>query len=412
MQTDLDRIMQEADFDALLIFGPAHHNPAMVYFTGIRHLSWGFLLKKRGQPAVHVHDPMERGESAATGLPTRSFSEFDYEKLRLQMGGDATRVVAEIIHRILKDYKITGRVGVYGKHEVGSTFSILKDLEGRANGIDFIGEDHARSVLMQARMTKSADEIDRIRRMGKITTSVVSDVANFLTALDVRDNLLVDREGQPVTIGDVKTKINLWLAMRGAENPKGTIFSIGRDAGIPHSTGIDSDPIPVGQPIVFDIYPCEIGGGYFYDFTRTWSLGFATDEVQSAYQDVLDVYQTVSNSILPNTPCRQYQDQTCELFEAKGHPTIQSSPGTTDGYVHTVSHGLGLDVHESPAFRNMEENKDLMLPGIVFTIEPGLYYPDRGLGVRIEDTVWVRSDGELEILADFPKDLVLKLPRM
>lgn len=412
MHRDLDQIMQEADFDALLVFGPANHNPAMVYFTGIRHLSWGFLLKKRGQPAIHVHHPMERSEAAATGLTTQSFNDYDYEKLRLQMGGDETRVQAEIIQGVFKDYNISGRVGVYGKHEVGSTFSVLKVLEDQLDTVHLVGEDHAQSVLMQARVTKSAEEIERIRHMGKITTSVVNDVANFLTALDVRDNLLIDREGQPVTIGDVKMKINLWLAMRGAENPKGTIFSIGRDAGIPHSAGTDSDPIPLGQPIVFDIYPCEIGGGYFHDFTRTWSLGFATDEVLAAYEDVLDVYQTVSKSFLPNTLCRQYQEQTCELFEAKGHPTIQSSPTTTDGYVHTVSHGLGLDIHESPSFRNIEENKDLLLPGMVFTLEPGLYYPDRGFGVRIEDTIWVRPDGELEILADYPKDLVLKLPRM
>jgi Xaa-Pro aminopeptidase len=186
---------------------------------------------------------------------------------------------------------------------------------------------------MKARITKSVGEVDRIRRMGQITTSVVGDVANFLTALDVRENFLVDRSGQPVTIGDIKKKINLWLAMRGAENPKGTIFAIGRDAGIPHSAGTDTDPIPVGQPIVFDIYPCESGGGYYYDFTRTWSLGYATDEVQAAYEDVLDVYQTVSASILPNTPCTQYQDQTCELFEAKGHPTVNSAPKSTEGYV-------------------------------------------------------------------------------
>jgi Xaa-Pro aminopeptidase len=46
----------------------------------------------------------------------------------------------------------------------------------------------------------------------------------------------------------------------------------------------------------------------------------------------------------------------------------------------------------------------------VFTIEPGLYYPEREIGVRIEDTVWMRPDGELEVLVDYPKDLVLELP--
>jgi Xaa-Pro aminopeptidase len=52
----------------------------------------------------------------------------------------------------------------------------------------------------------------------------------------------------------------------------------------------------------------------------------------------------------------------------------------------------------------------MLLPGSVFTVEPGLYYPERGYGVRIEDSVWVRPDGKIEVLAEFPKDLVLKMP--
>jgi Xaa-Pro aminopeptidase len=412
MKTDLNQLMQDAGLDAILIFGPASHNAAMVYFTGLRHISWGYLLKQRGQPPIHIHHPMERDEAIATGLSTRSHNDFDYKEIYKKTGGDEVKSQIELLKRVFNEYKITGRVATYGQYDLGPGLSILKGLDEALPEVEVVGEDKNRSVLMKARITKSEEEVDRIRRMGQITISVVADVANFLTALDVHDNLLVDRSGQPVTIGDIKQKINLWLAMRGAENPKGTIFAIGRDAGIPHSAGTDTDPIPVGKPIVFDIYPCESGGGYFYDFTRTWSLGYATDEVQAAYDDVLDVYQTVSASILPNTPCSQYQDQTCDLFESKGHPTINSAPKTTDGYVHSLAHGLGLDVHEAPVFYNAVDNKDLMLPGTVFTIEPGLYYPERGLGVRIEDTVYMRPDGELEILVDFPKDLVLELPRM
>ena len=412
MQNDLDQLMQDADLEALLIFGPASHNADMVYFTGVHHISWGYLLKQRGQPAIHFHNPMEREEAVATGLATRSNNDFEIHKIIEKSGGDENRTQTELLHRIFKEYQISGRVAVYGKYGMGLGLSILRGLEEALPNVEIVGENRNGSVLMRARMTKSEEEIERIRRMGQITTSVIGDVANFLTALDVRDDLLVDREGQPVTVGDIKQKINLWLAMRGAENPIGTIFAIGRDAGIPHSAGNDADPIPIGQPIVFDLYPCEVGGGYFYDFTRTWSLGYATDELLSVYEDVLDVYQTVSSSILPNTPCSKYQDQTCDLFEAKGHPTIRSSPKTTEGYVHSLAHGLGLDVHEAPIFRSVESNKDLVTPDMVFAIEPGLYYPERGMGVRIEDTVQMRPDGQVEILVDFPKDLVLKLPRM
>ena len=123
---------------------------------------------------------------------------------------------------------------------------------------------------MQAMAIKDADEIERIRRMGKITTSVVGKVADYLTQQCVQNEVLVKPDGTPLTIAEVKSRINLWLAEKGADNPEGTIFAIGRDAGVPHSVGQDDQPLEVGKTIIFDIFPAEAGGGYFYDFTRTW----------------------------------------------------------------------------------------------------------------------------------------------
>ena len=198
--------------------------------------------------------------------------------------------------------------------------------------------------------------------------------------------------------------------MRGAENPYGTIFAIGRDAGIPHSSGTNDDLIRLGESIVFDIYPCEAGGGYFHDFTRTWCLGYAPAEVQALYDDVLELYETISAAIRPDKYAREYQQMTCKFFEERGHPTMGSNPRAVEGYVHSLGHSLGLNIHEAPMMRDLATNNAKLIPGTVFTIEPGLYYPDRGMGVRIEDTVWMKPDGELETLVDFPKDLVIKIP--
>ena len=408
MKTDIDRLMKEADLEALLVLGPAAHNAPMIYFTGLAHLSTGFLLKMRGRKAIHFHHPFEREEAAATGLETKDmYADYDFPALLEQANRDSNRASALLIEKVLAEYKIHGRIGISGKIEFGHWLRTIDFLRRRLPDVEILGEDNLRSVIMQARVTKDDSEIERIRAMGRITTAVVGDVAGFLTSHRVKDGYMVNREGEQLTIGDVKRKINLWLAMRGAENPKGSIFAVGRDAGIPHSAGTDSDPIPVGQTIVFDIYPCEAGGGYFYDFTRTWCLDHAPDDVLQVYEDVLEVYETVYSAIRPQKPCRDYQIQTCELFEAKGHPTIHSNPMTTDGYVHSLAHGIGLDVHEAPNFYTKFE--DVLLPGSVITVEPGLYYPDRGLGVRIEDTAWMRPDGVLETLVEFPKDLVLKM---
>ena len=205
----------------------------------------------------------------------------------------------------------------------------------------------------------------------------------------------------------MKSRINLWLAEGGAETPEGTIFAIGRDAGVPHSVGNPSDPLRLGQTIVFDIFPCEAGGGFFYDFTRTWCLGYAPDEAWQLYEQVRTVYQQLCSEIKTNTPCNTYQKRACQLFEAQGHATILNTPMTENGFVHGLGHGVGLNIHERPWFRFNGSSEETLKPGSVFTLEPGLYYPEKGMGVRLEDTFWVRMDGSIEMLVDYPLDLVL-----
>lgn len=410
MKNDIDRYMHAAGLDALLVRGAATHNAPMTYFTGIRHISSAFLIKKRDQePFIYCHN-MEREEAAATGFATYSMDQFSYSELMKLADGDENRVVALRLARIFEKHDVSGRLAIYGKLPSEAVWGSYTALTEEYPQVEIVAETPLDNVLGQARKTKDAAEVERIRAIGKTTLAVVADVAGFLTSHQARDGVLVDRDGEPVLIGELKKKIDLWLAMRGAENPQGVIFAAGRDAGIPHSAGQDDQPIPIGQPIVFDIFPCESGGGYFYDFTRTWCLGYAPDKVEQIYDDVLAVYDQISSTLKADTLCRDYQIETCKLFEAKGHPTVLSDENITAGYVHSLAHGLGLDVHEAPWFHYNESNQSRLSSGSVITVEPGLYYPDQGLGVRIEDTVWIKPDGKPEVLVDFPKDLVLKVP--
>jgi Xaa-Pro aminopeptidase len=407
MKADLDALMQANQLDAILVTGPAQHNPAMVYLTGGGHLTNADLIKKRGAAPVLFYNPMERDEAARTGLNTKNLADYKLHELQKDAGGDLIRATAQRYKLMLTESGISsGRVALYGRSEAGTIFAIFSALIEEMPGLDLIGE-MSNSVLMQAMGTKELKEIERIRRMGQVTTAVVGETADFLTTHAVKDEVLVKADGQPLTIGEVKQRINLWLAERGADNPEGTIFAIGRDAGVPHSTGTASDLLHLGQTIVYDIFPCETGGGYYYDFTRTWCLGYAPDPVQALYQDVLDVYKQVTGEMRIGTACKSIQVRTCELFEAKGHPTIRMDPAIQAGYVHSLGHGIGLRVHERPWFGAVALESDRLEPGAVFTIEPGLYYPDQGMGVRLENSAWMRPDGQIEVLADFPFDLVL-----
>lgn len=409
MKTDLDALMLEKDLDAILITGPGQHNPAMVYMTGVGNITNADLIKKRGEEPVLFHFPMERDEAARSGLKLKNIAEYNFRELIEQANGDYLQAIVKRYRMMLNDTGVTsGNIGLYGRSEIGSNYAIFAALQQEMPGIHLVGEIN-NSAMMLARMTKSEDEIARIRKMGEITTQVVGLVADFISMHPAKDGVVVNKDGQPLTIGEVKSLINRWLSERGAENPEGTIFSIGRDAGVPHSSGNPDDVLRLGQSIVFDIFPCEAGGGYFYDFTRTWCLGYAPDDVQALYEDVLSTYKAVVAQLQAGQPFKQYQEFTCELFAKQGHQTIKENPTTQAGYVHSLGHGIGLNVHERPWSGVNGDDKDSLVPGAVFTIEPGLYYPDRGMGVRLENSLWVRPDMKIEVLADYPLDLVIPI---
>ena len=135
--------------------------------------------------------------------------------------------------------------------------------------------------------------------------------------------------------------------------------------------------------------------------------GYAPDEVLALYETVLMAYNQMSSQLQVGRPFKEYQDKVCELFSDQGHPTIKEDPQTQIGYVHSLGHGIGLNVHERPWSGINSDDQDRLIPGAVFTLEPGLYYPDKGMGVRLENSLWVRPDGSMEVLADYPMDLVL-----
>jgi Xaa-Pro aminopeptidase len=407
MKTDLDALMQEKDLDAILITGPGQHNPAMVYMTGGGHVGYADLIKKKGEAPVLFCNPMERDEAAKSGLKTKNLMEYNFPELLKQANGDYQLAIAKRYQLMLGEVGIdSGNLALYGRSEVGTNYAVFSTLQREMPRVTLIGEIN-NSVLMLARMTKDDAEIERIRRMGKITTQVVGLVADYITSHAVRGEVMVKPDGEPLTIGNVKKHINLWVSERGAENPEDTIFAIGRDAGVPHSSGNPSDPLKLGQTIVFDFYPCEAGGGYFYDFTRTWCLGYAPDDVLSLYEAVLSAYNKISSQLKVGAHFQDYQDMVCEQFSAQGHPTIKEDPQTQKGYVHSLGHGIGLNIHERPWSGSSSDDRDCLIPGVVFTLEPGLYYPDKGMGVRLENSLWVRPDGKMEVLADYPMDLIL-----
>ncbi|HNQ93956.1 MAG: aminopeptidase P family protein [Anaerolineales bacterium] len=413
MKSDIDTLMQARKLDALIVFGNAEHNPPMYYLTGGGHVSHATVIKKRGDEPIYFHADMERDEAAKSGLKRIPYTKYDYDDFFKKANKDALLASAMRYELMFKDAGVTsGRVGVYGTYDLSSVFGMLTQLQKLLPAIEFVGEPREDSLFMRAMETKDEAEVERIRRMGRITTTVVGKVREYLTSRDVRDDeVLLNEDGSPLTVGDVHSKIRLWVSEQGAELPSGFIFAIGRDAGVPHSAGNPSDLMRLGQTIVFDIYPAEAGGGYYYDFTRTWSLGYATPEAQELYDQVFEIFNKLTDNFDLNAPFKEYHRMTCEYYESKGHKTPLNTKTPVEGYVHSLGHGVGLNIHERPFSGLTSGDDERLAPGVVITSEPGLYYPEKGIGVRIEDTLWVCPDGQIERLAEYPYDFVLPMKK-
>jgi Xaa-Pro aminopeptidase len=291
----------------------------------------------------------------------------------------------------------------------GYAYALLTALDAATPDVEIVGEIE-QDIIRRARATKDADEVARIRDVGARTKSVVSQAVSFLSSHAVDDDeVLRTAEGSVLTVGDVHNHIAHLVAAEGLEDPEGFIFSTGANAGIPHSRGKLDAPMRLGEPIVFDIFPREVGGGYFFDLTRTFCLGYAPESVARLHKDVVDCLNVVKAAIRVGVETRHYQQMTCACFSERGHPTIADDPATQNGYVHSVGHGVGLDIHEAPRFQDVPNNSTTITPGHVFAFEPGLYYPENGMGCRVEDVLWIAEDGEVHNLTNLPYDLVVPM---
>jgi Xaa-Pro aminopeptidase len=125
------------------------------------------------------------------------------------------------------------------------------------------------------------------------------------------------------------------------------------------------------------------------------------------YRIVKDAQDLVFDQCRSGKLNRQIEATLCRFFEKHGHTTFLSNPRTQQGYCHSLGHGLGLNVHERPTFGLFKTNTNRISRGQVFTIEPGLYYPEQGFGIRLEDVAYMNSRGKVENLTKCARRLVI-----
>ncbi|MDA8155620.1 MAG: Xaa-Pro peptidase family protein [Actinomycetota bacterium] len=192
----------------------------------------------------------------------------------------------------------------------------------------------------------------------------------------------------------IAAKLEIAIRDTGALKPAfPAIVAAGPNSAIPHARP-SGRKIAKGDLLILD-WGAECGG-YYSDMTRTFICGTAGAEAKKIYNIVLKAQKTAFEFIV-----RQPRASSKNIDKSARY--VIKHAGYGDFFGHSLGHGVGLDVHEMPVLSGRAPAK--MLPeGAVFTLEPGIYLPERG-GVRIEDMVFLREGRQPEILTHLPKDI-------
>ena len=232
-------------------------------------------------------------------------------------------------------------------------------------------------VVEQLRAIKDAGEIEQIR------ASVLLAAGLFQTALSAI------RPGVPESV--VAGELELQARRAGAEGMSfETIVAAGPRSALPHGRA-SAQAIPGNGFIILDYG--VILAGYCSDMTRTVHLGPVSDEHHRMYEAVKKAQLASIAAVGPGVEAGEVDRAGREILKKAGYDAY---------FTHSTGHGVGIEVHELPRLAKGQNQK--LAPGMVITIEPGVYIPNDG-GVRIEDMVLVTETGH-EVLTPTAKDLI------
>lgn len=245
------------------------------------------------------------------------------------------------------------------------------------------------------RTIKTNEEISEIKKACRLTADTISFARGILSESRVVQGVLYWKD-KILTSEHLRSMMEIYCLERGGYSA-GTIVACGEEAANPHCQG--SGPIQAHQLIVIDFFPRLQSSHYYGDMTRTFVKGKASTEQLKLYHCVLECQRALISRIRAGVLTSHLQTFVLDFFEKHGYGLRRMS-NTCEGFIHSVGHGLGLDLHEYPSVGAQPIE---LKPGMVITVEPGLYFKSLG-GVRIEDDVCVTENG-CEILSSLGYEL-------
>jgi Xaa-Pro dipeptidase len=231
--------------------------------------------------------------------------------------------------------------------------------------------------LAALRVCKDADEIARMRRAVRIAQDGLEATLPFIKIGMTEREIAYELVTQLLRCGSEP------------EMPFSPIVSAGSNSANPHAS-------PTGRKLqAGDLLVVDWGAafeGYNSDLTRTFGVGDVDDECRKIHKIVQQANAAARNAGRPGVPCANVD---------KAARKVIADAGYGDYFTHRTGHGIGMEGHEDPYIRG--DNMQLLEPGMAYTVEPGIYLPERN-GVRIEDNMIVTETG-VESISDMPREI-------
>ena len=279
-----------------------------------------------------------------------------------------------------------------------SAMDVLKKLV-KKHKIKKLGfEGHNLTHLEYKRLSKNIKNMSHVSLASLRITKTSKEISLIEKACRLGDKTF-DYVLKKIKLGvsekEIAFEIEFFIKKQGGDISFHPIVAFGKNSAIPHHVPTNNQ-LTNNQIILLD-FGVKLDN-YCSDMTRTVFFGSANAEFKRMYETVLAAQQksiekiNILMSQSPNIPASQIDRAARDYIISKGYKTIP----------HSVGHGVGLEVHESPHLS--PKSKNILKEGMVFSIEPGVYIPDFG-GIRIEDLIVLEKKGP-RLLTHSPKQII------
>ncbi|WP_026475860.1 M24 family metallopeptidase [Alkaliphilus transvaalensis] len=261
-----------------------------------------------------------------------------------------------------------------GVEEDYVTYGQYQDFSKKLPNVEFVSLE---GFITKMRSVKTQEELSYIAKAAEITDEAFQHILKYI------------KPGMREL--DVALELEFFMKKKGASGLSfESIVASGKRSSLPH--GKASDKVIDKDDMITLDFGC-IYNGYCSDMTRSFFMGKATDKQKEIYNTVLEAQETSLKAVKPGVKGIELDKIARDIITEKGYG---------QNFGHGLGHGVGIEVHELPHV-NVRGTVP-MEPGMVITIEPGVYIPDFG-GVRIEDLVIVTEDG-YQVLSKSTKELI------